>query len=197
MPPVIAWLSPPRRWVVTYPVSRQVSVESLRTCLKGQDAAIARVLDSLPLKWHLRICYCTVTTLMVSSRKHFLSEFAVEFSQYANICSFDSLLPDLEYVVFVCDSPSEVHRQRSLLPVTPIPPNAQPVSKFIHYGNEAQAGKLYADICLVAVAPVKFHDREQQGQWAEEVEAHKEDLRFGYDSDGSDGNSDNFDDDSD
>ncbi|KAF9240166.1 hypothetical protein BU15DRAFT_87690 [Melanogaster broomeanus] len=51
-----------------YPVSKQASVESLRTCLKGQDAVIARVLDSLSLKWNLRICYCSVDTSGTSSR---------------------------------------------------------------------------------------------------------------------------------
>ncbi|KAF8834700.1 hypothetical protein BDN67DRAFT_1072631 [Paxillus ammoniavirescens] len=159
-----------------YPVSRQMSVESLRTCLKGQDAVIARVLDSLSLKWHLRMCYCAAEKFW-KQRSHFLSEFVLEFGQYANTRGFDNFLPDMEYVEFVCDSPSELyetHRpefeyyenseERWLLPVTPIPPNAQPVSKYIEYGNQAIAGKLYADICLVAEAPVKVAKWQKPGQ---------------------------------
>ncbi|KIJ06084.1 hypothetical protein PAXINDRAFT_103518 [Paxillus involutus ATCC 200175] len=167
-----------------YPVSRQMSVESLRTCLKGQDAAIARVLDSLSLKWHLRICYCATEKLW-EQESHFLSEFVLELGQYANMSAYDNLLPDLEYVLFVCDSPTELYethrseygyhdnsedkysKERRLLPVTPIPPNAQPVSKYINYGNQAIAGKLYADICLVAEAPVKVPRWKKPGKMAQ------------------------------
>ncbi|KAF8836391.1 hypothetical protein BDN67DRAFT_334889 [Paxillus ammoniavirescens] len=158
-----------------YPVSRQMSVESLRTCLKGQDAVIARVLDSLSLKWHLRMCYCAALEKLFKHRSHFLSEFVLEFGQYANTSGFDKFLPDMEYVVFVeTHSPEYRHHEYSearwLLPVTPIPLNAQPVSKYIEYGNQAVAGKLYADICLVAEAPVKVRKWKKPGHMAEGVE---------------------------
>ncbi|KAH7887350.1 hypothetical protein F5I97DRAFT_1859695 [Phlebopus sp. FC_14] len=165
-----------------YPVGKQVSVDTLRTCLKGKDAAIARALNSLPLRWCLRICYCTSLKCDAHiTREHFLSKFPLDFGQYANIDEIEHLLPDIEYVVFVRDSPrkrdgkdypSDINKDeaRLLLPVTPTPATLQPVSKYISYGNEALVGKLYADICLIVCAPVKNEKLRRPGVKARGVD---------------------------
>ncbi|KAG1827369.1 uncharacterized protein BJ212DRAFT_1257146 [Suillus subaureus] len=40
-----------------YPVSSEMRVDTLRSCLKGSDAIITRVLNRLPLSWSIRVLY--------------------------------------------------------------------------------------------------------------------------------------------
>ncbi|KAH0834268.1 hypothetical protein J3R83DRAFT_11624 [Lanmaoa asiatica] len=158
-----------------YPVSQQVSVDTLRTCLKGQDAMLARVIDALSLTWYLRMHYDCSIEYNNPDHDHFLSEFIVQFAPNANLQygSLDNLLPDVEHISVVQetgfpflddgfeDAGCQLDR-RACLMVTPLPRVAQPVSKFIHYGNDAVAGKLYADVSLIVEVPAKVPGSERK-----------------------------------
>ncbi|KAH7890151.1 hypothetical protein F5I97DRAFT_1999997 [Phlebopus sp. FC_14] len=138
-----------------YPVSVGVNVDPLRTCLKGSDAAIARALNQLSLKW----------TLFVLVRNfyegRYLSPCPLDLSEYSE--HDDSSEPEDELsnckLVRVIDFDGEAlvdengyystKGKEDLLEITEMPSKTSTEAQYAAYGNYVQLCHVYEHVVLV------------------------------------------------
>jgi hypothetical protein len=151
-----------------YPVSSEMRADTLRSCLKGSDAIITRVLDRLNLPWSLRVLYRDRGCY--AEQKFVLHKFITDLSQRGVVWSRwgadEKMGPGAEYVRFVDEFGNDDEKRAGdydkyqedvvdIIQVTEIPSVTNVHSQYLAYGNEATIGNLCGDICLVAEVPAK------------------------------------------
>jgi hypothetical protein len=151
-----------------YPVSSEMRADTLKSCLKGSDAIITRVLDRLDLPWSLRVLYRDRGCY--AEQKFVLHKFIIDLSQRGMVWSHwgadEKMGPGAEYVRFVDEFGNDDEKRAGdydkyqedvvdIIQVTEIPSVTNVHSQYLTYGNEATIGNLCGDICLVAEVPAK------------------------------------------
>ncbi|KAH7890155.1 hypothetical protein F5I97DRAFT_1801966 [Phlebopus sp. FC_14] len=141
-----------------YPVSQDVDVDTLRTCLKGSDAAIARALDQLSLKWTLFVLVQKI------SNGNYLCPRPLDLSYcYEGEDSYlpDDLLSDCTIVHLVDvngkTAPGTWYNEgQDILEVTEMPSMTSTKGEYVGYfGNDPGLVHVYGHIVLVAPVPLK------------------------------------------
>ncbi|KAG2106820.1 uncharacterized protein F5147DRAFT_804294 [Suillus discolor] len=150
-----------------YPVSSEMRVDTLRSCLKGSDAIITRVLNKLHLSWSLRVLYRD--SVSHSEQTFVLHKFISDLSQKDLVRSHwgagEKLGLGAEFVRFVDEFGNDDEKRAvdyskysedvDIIQMTEVPSVTNVHSQYLAYGNEAMMGNLYGDICLVAEVPAK------------------------------------------
>lgn len=151
-----------------YPISSEMRVDSFRPCLKGSDAIITRVLNSLPLPWSLRVLYRDKGSQ--SEQTFVLHKFISDLSQQDFVWSHwgagEKMGPGAEFVRFVDEFGNDDEKRAGDYPkysedfvdivqMTEMPSVTNVHSQYLRYGNEVMMGNLYGDICVVAEVPAK------------------------------------------
>ncbi|KAG2157025.1 hypothetical protein DEU56DRAFT_1729 [Suillus clintonianus] len=152
-----------------YPVSPEMRVDTLRSCLKGSDAIIARVLNRLPLPWSLRVLYRDRGPH--SEQTFVLHKFIPDIPQQDIVWSYpgagEKLGPGAEFVRFVDEFGNDDQKRAAdyskysedvvdIIQVTEVPSVTNVHSHYLAFGKGALMGSLYGDICLVAEVPAKI-----------------------------------------
>jgi hypothetical protein len=151
-----------------YPVSSEMRVDTLMSCLKGLDAIIARVLNGLLLPWSLRVLYRDRGSH--SEQTFVLHKFISDLSQKDIVWSHwgasEKMGPGAEFVRFVDEFGNDDEKRAGdyskysedvidIIQMTEMPSVTNMHSQYLAYGNEAMIGNLYGDICLIAEVSAK------------------------------------------
>ncbi|KAG2145023.1 hypothetical protein BD769DRAFT_1419364 [Suillus cothurnatus] len=151
-----------------YPVSSEMRVDTLRSCLKGSDAIITRVLNRLPLPWSIRVLYRDRGSR--SEQTFVLHGFISDLSQQDLVWSHwgagEKLGPGAEFVRFIDEFGNDDENRAGdyskysedvvdIIQMTEMPSVTHVHSQYLACGNEVMMGNLYGDICIVAEVPAK------------------------------------------
>ncbi|KAG1731941.1 hypothetical protein EDB19DRAFT_1312835 [Suillus lakei] len=151
-----------------YPVSSEMRVDTLRSCLKGSDAIISRVLNRLSLPWSLRVLYRDRGSH--SEQTFVLHKVISDLSQQDIVWSHwgagEKMGPGAEFVRFMDEFGNDDEKRAGdyskysedvvdIIQVTEMPSVTNVHSQYLAYGDEVMMGNLYGDICLVAEVPAK------------------------------------------
>lgn len=151
-----------------YPISSEMRVDTLRSCLKGSDAIITRVLNRLPLPWSLRVLYRDRGSH--SEQTFVLHKFISDLSQKDLVWSHwgagEKMGLGAEFVRFVDEFGNDDEKRTGdylkysedvvdIIQMTEVPSVTNVHSQYLRYGNEVMIGNLYGDICIVAEVPAK------------------------------------------
>ncbi|KAG1837036.1 hypothetical protein DFJ58DRAFT_669173 [Suillus subalutaceus] len=151
-----------------YPVSSEMRVDTLRSCLKGSDAIITRVLNRLPLPWSIRVLYRdrgshSEQTFVLHKSISDLSQQDLVWSHWG---ASEKMGPGAEFVRFVDEFGNDDEKRAGdyskysedvvdIIQMTEMPSITNVHSQYLAYGNEVKMGNLYGDICIVAEVPAK------------------------------------------
>ncbi|KAG0707822.1 hypothetical protein DFH29DRAFT_599684 [Suillus ampliporus] len=151
-----------------YPVASEMRVDTLRSCLKGSDAILACILDTLPFAWSLRVLYRDRGSH--SEQTFVLHKLISDLSQRSLVWSHwgagEKMGPGAEFVRFVDEYGNDDEKHAGdyykhsedvvdIIQVTEMPSVTNVHSQYLAYGDEVMMGNLYGDICLVVEVPAK------------------------------------------